>query len=405
MEVRPGYKLTEGGVIPEDWDAVPITSVARLESGHTPSKRRPNYWNGAVQWVSLHDTDALDALEIYFTSKTITEDGLKNSSARLLPAGTVVFSRTATVGKCCVMAKEMATSQDFACYICGSRLDNFFLVYLFRGMGRVWHSLMAGSIHNTIYMPVFKALKIALPPFEEQHAIATALSDIDALLDGLSRLIAKKRNIKQAAMQQLLTGQVRLPGFGGEWEVKTVAQLGTVITGGTPSTNRSEFWNGSIPWVTPTDISESRDIFNSEREITDEGLRSIRALPENSVLVTCIASIGKNAILRVPGGCNQQINAIVPAKEVLPEFLYYLFEHNKSVLLTNAGATATSILSKAAFSRLTFSIPFFNEQTAIATVLSDMDAEITALETRLTKTHALKQAMMQELLTGKTRLI
>jgi len=303
------------------------------------------------------------------------------------------------------MAKEMATSQDFACYICGSRLDNFFLVYLFRGMGRVWHSLMAGSIHNTIYMPVFKALKIALPPFEEQHAIATALSDIDALLDGLSRLIAKKRNIKQAAMQQLLTGQVRLPGFGGEWEVKTVAQLGTVITGGTPSTNRSEFWNGSIPWVTPTDISESRDIFNSEREITDEGLRSIRALPENSVLVTCIASIGKNAILRVPGGCNQQINAIVPAKEVLPEFLYYLFEHNKSVLLTNAGATATSILSKAAFSRLTFSIPFFNEQTAIATVLSDMDAEITALETRLTKTHALKQAMMQELLTGKTRLI
>lgn len=196
MDVRPGYKATEVGVIPQDWECVPIASVARLESGHTPSKRVPSYWGGCIPWVSLHDTQLLDGPEISGTSKTITEDGLNNSSARLLPQGTVVFSRTATVGKATVLAIAMATSQDFANYICGPKLDNRFLMYLFRSMGRTWRGLMAGSIHNTIYMPVFEALRIALPPLSEQRAIASALSDSDALLAGLDRLIAKKRDLK-----------------------------------------------------------------------------------------------------------------------------------------------------------------------------------------------------------------
>ena len=225
MEVKPGYKLTDVGIIPDEWKCAPIASVARLESGHTPSKKKPSYWGGAVQWISLHDTAALDGREIATTAKTITQDGLNHSSARLLPPGTVVFSRTATVGKSTVMATSMSTSQDFANYICGPDLDNHYLVYLFRGMGRTWQRLMAGSIHNTIYMPVFKALTIALPPLAEQRAIASALSDIDVLLNGLDGLIAKKRDLKQAAMQKLLTGQMRLPGFKGKWEVKTVAEL------------------------------------------------------------------------------------------------------------------------------------------------------------------------------------
>jgi type I restriction enzyme, S subunit len=210
VDVKPGYKQTEVGVIPDQWDCASIASVARLESGHTPSKRKPSYWGGSIQWVSLHDTKSLDGSQIWATSKTITDDGLNNSSARLLPEGTVVFSRTATVGKTTVLGRSMATSQDFANYICGPNLYNHFLVYLFRSMGTTWRGLMAGSIHNTIYMPVFKALKIALPPLPEQRAIAAALSDVDALLDGLDRLIAKKHDLKQAAMQQLLTGQTRL---------------------------------------------------------------------------------------------------------------------------------------------------------------------------------------------------
>src|SRR5437870_11807623 len=109
-----------------------------------------------------------------------------------------------------------------------------------------------------------------------------------------------------------------------DWAIRRVKQLGVVVTGSTPSTRVREFWNGDIPWVTPTDISDSKDIESSAREITARGLDAIRKLPPNSVLVTCIASIGKNAILRKEGASNQQINAIVPTNEYDADFLYYL---------------------------------------------------------------------------------
>ena len=146
-------------------------------------------------------------------------------------------------------------------------------------------------------------------------------------------------------------------------------------------------------------------MFSSEREITLLGLQAIRNLPANSLLVTCIASIGKNAILRNKGACNQQINAIIPNDNNSVEFLYYLVENSKSYLLGNAGITATLMISKKDFSEISFSLPPIAEQTAIATILSDMDADLTALEQQRDKTRAIKQGMMQELLTGRIRLV
>ena len=146
-------------------------------------------------------------------------------------------------------------------------------------------------------------------------------------------------------------------------------------------------------------------MFISERTITQEGLKAIRPLPPNTVLVTCIASIGKNAILRTEGGCNQQINAVVPNDAHNPEFLYYLFEFQTQHLFAQAGITATPIVSKKVFSGLSFRVPLVHEQQAIACVLSDMDAEIIALEQRKDKTREIKEGMIQELLTGRVRLV
>ena len=240
---------------------------------------------------------------------------------------------------------------------------------------------------------------------EEQRAIAEVLSDVDGLINALDILIDKKRAIKQATMQQLLTGKTRLSGFSGDWETKRVSDFGDVITGATPSTKINTFWDGTFPWITPTDITSKRDMIVSERMITQEGLNAIRTLSPNTVLVTCIASIGKNAILRTTGSCNQQINAVAPNDTHNAEFLYYLFEFNSNYLLANAGITATNIVSKAAFSNLVFEVPILDEQRSIAAVLSDMDSEITALEQRRDKTIAIKQGMMQQLLTGKVRLL
>ncbi len=399
MEVRPGYKQTEVGVIPADWPVVSIASVARLESGHTPSKKKPSYWNGSVPWVSLHDTSKLDSLEIHFTSHTITEDGLNNSSARLLPAGTVVFSRTATVGKCCVMARAMATSQDFACYVCGPSLNNYFLVYLFRGMDREWRNLMAGSIHNTIYMPVFKALKIPLPSIEEQRTIASALSDMDALLDGLDRLITKKRAIKQATMQQLLTGQSRLPGFSGEWEVKQLGDIAWIEMGQSPDSRHYNRSGNGLPLIQGNaDIEARRTVARVwTTQVTKEGVAG-------DLLLTVRAPVG--AVGKISEDCclGRGVCSIRP--KVDADFLFHTLVHLESAWKNlEQGSTFTSANSKQVAS-FTLLVPVDSqEQISIATILSDMDTEITALETRRTKTRAIKQAMMQELLTGRTRLV
>src|SRR5690606_13468574 len=148
-------------------------------------------------------------------------------------------------------------------------------------------------------------IQIPLPPLPEREAIAEALSDADAWIESLEQLIAKKRLIKQGAMQELLTPKE-------DWEVKKLGEVGEIITGGTPPTSNKEFWGSDIPWITPTDININKNIYFGERNITELGLKQLRPLPANTLLVTCIASIGKNAILRKKGGCNQQINAVVP---------------------------------------------------------------------------------------------
>lgn len=397
-------------MIPQDWRNLPITKLARLESGHTPSKRNSSYWGGTVNWISLFDTQGLSRNEISTTEKTITEEGLNNSSARLLPAGTVVFSRTATVGKTSVMASSMATSQDFANYICGPDLHNIFLVYLFRSMGRTWKTLMAGSIHNTIYMPTFKALKILVPPLPEQKAIAEALSDTDVLIESLEQLLTKKRQIKQGAMQELLTGQRRLPGFSGGWKTKRLNQLADIRSGGTPSTSQSEYWDGDILWCTPTDITGlngHKYLSDTNRKITSIGLRASSAelIPENSIIMTSRATIGECAINLLPLCTNQGFKNFIPFDGVDIEFLYYLLSAQKRRFISLCGGSTFLEIGKSQLAIYEVRAPELREQTAIASILSAMDEGITTLETKLQKARHLKQGMMQELLTGRIRLV
>lgn len=197
--------------VPSDWQLVTLSKVAKLESGHTPSRDKPDYWDGDIPWLSLADTEVLDALQLDQTSECVTTEGIANSSARVLPKNTVVFSRTATVGKASRMKRPMATSQDFANWICGPTLLPAYLVQVFRHMGREWDRLQEGSTHQTIYMPVFKKLQILLPPISEQQKIADFGEAFDLR-------IVEERNTRKmliqnrdALAQELLSGRLRLP--------------------------------------------------------------------------------------------------------------------------------------------------------------------------------------------------
>lgn len=196
--------------IPENWALAQLASVARLESGHTPSRKHPEYWEGDIPWISLHDSKRLDEPEILETSQTIGSLGLANSSARLLPKGTVVFSRTATVGKSTIMGAEMCTSQDFANYVCGERVHNRYLMHVFRHMEPEWQRLMAGSTHQTIYMPIFRDLQILLPPLEEQIEIASIADALEERIRSERRQVPLLAELKAALLSALTAGELRV---------------------------------------------------------------------------------------------------------------------------------------------------------------------------------------------------
>ena len=409
-QLPKGYKQTEVGVIPEDWEVDPLGALTdpKRPISYGIVQTGPSIPNG-VKCLRVLDVDdgRINKSDLITTTKTIS-DAYKRT---VLRAGDLVMPLRGKVGDVALVDGDLtgcnltrglaliAIRSDWSATFCKQSISSI------ATRNRLEQS-MNGSALQEIPIATLRTFMIALPPTKaEQEAIAEALSDADALIESLEQLLAKKRRLKQGAMQELLTGKKRLPGFSGEWEVKQVSEFGEIVTGGTPRTDIKGFWGEGYPWITPTDISSHRDMHTSERSLTQRGLNAIRSLPANTVLVTCIASIGKNAILKTEGGCNQQINAVIPYNSNSVEFLYYVFEASKHYLLANAGTTATSIISKAAFGELVYKIPSLPEQTAIAAILSDMDAEIAAVEARIAKARAVKQGMMQELLTGGIRLV
>ena len=396
MELKPGYKQTEAGVIPRDWDVVLLDSVARRASGHTPDKTHPEYWGGDIKWVSLADSQRLDNLYISETAATITPEGITNSSANLLPAGSCIVSRDAGVGKSAILAEPMAVSQHFMAWNCGPRLSNHYLYFLLQAMKPELERIAIGNTIKTIGLPYFKALRIQLPSIKEQNSIASALTDIDQFIRRLERSIAKKQGIKQAAMQELLTGKRRLLGFEGEWEVKKLGDIAEITMGQSPSSYNYNKQGRGLPL-----IQGNADIKNRETvprvfttQITKRGFNG-------DILMTVRAPVGEVSRANIDVCLGRGVCAICFRSNFLYHFLVFLepawAKHSK-------GSTFDSV-NAADIKAVDVHLPCDSlEQDAIAESLGEMDAELTVLEIRLAKAHAIKQGMLQQLLTGKIRL-
>jgi len=255
------------------------------------------------------------------------------------------------------------------------------------------------------------SVRIPLPPtLAEQEAIAEALSDADAHIESLEQLIAKKRLVKQGAMQELLTRKRRLPGFSGEWEVKRVGEFTDCTAGGTPSTLIPEYWDGNIRWMNSGEL-HLKKVEEVEGRITEEGLvnSSTKLIPEKCVLVG-LAGQGKTrgtvAMNLVPLCTNQSIAAIYPNQSYISDYLYHNLDSRYEELREiSTGEGGRGGLNLSIIRSIIIPFPSIVEQIAIAAVLSDMDAEIAALEEKLAKARLVKQGMMQELLTGRIRLV
>jgi len=420
MEVRPGYKQAEVGVIPKEWQTDLMSSITLLpiQNGVFNEPERKGRGCKLINVINLYsyvpiettDLERFDATrdeinrfgvnhgDLFFTRSSLTPDGIAHCN---------VYRR--------IFDEEIL----FDCHIIRVRLDQkkvdpFFLVRYCasRPARRYLIANAKTTTMTTIDQGVIAKMPIPLPAIHEQGAIATALSDVDALTNGLERLIAKKRDLKQAAMQQLLTGKTRLPGFHGEWEVKTLDEVCQKIQDGThfsPKLGGNDYFYvtsknirlGTLDMSTAERISATEhakiyarcDVKRGDLLLTKDGANTgnaaLNSLDEPFSLLSSVA------ILRFD------------CRRYSPTFFMYqvLSKDGQEQIKEMMSGNAITRLTLVKIRKLRFAVASFQEQAAIAAVLTDMDAELTTLEQRLAKTRALKQAMMQELLTGKIRLI
>jgi type I restriction enzyme S subunit len=390
--MKRGYKQSEVGVIPEEWEVRKIDSLCgTITTGKLDANAmRPD---GPYRFYTCaKDFYQIDKFAFDCEALLISGNGAHVGYIHYYQGKFNAYQRTYV----------LFGFRDDIKFIEHYLSDNF--------KKRIEVEVKAGGTPY-ITRPTIAETALPIPPLPEQRAIAEALSDVDGLLGGLDRLIAKKRDLKQAAMQQLLTGQTRLPGFHGEWEVKRLkAIVQTPVTDGPHLT--PQFFDDGIPFLSVNNLVGNRIDLKDLRFISqqDHELFSRKCKPrKDDILLGKAASVGKVAIVELDCEFNiwSPIALVRVSSDHAARFIYYQLQSadltGQITLLTNSSSQGN--IGMGDIEKLTLKLPPLPEQTAIATILSDMDADLTALEQRREKTRALKQAMMQELLTGKTRLL
>ncbi len=407
------YKQTELGIIPEDWEIMTFDELGTFSKGSGVSRAESNTGNiPCIRYGELytHHNDYIKAYNSYI-SKTVA------SKAKLLQYGDVLFAASGEtkeeIGKSAAFVNscEAYAGGDIIILSTNSKLcDAKYIGYASNAPYVTKQKATKGQGDAVVHITseAIKTISINIPPIAEQRAIAEALSDVDGLIAALDKKIAKKRLLKQGAMQQLLTGKKRLPGFTDEWETIRLGDWATMNSGGTPTSSVPEYYNGHIPFLSISDITEAGKYINkTEKTITEKGLNnsSARMFPAGTIMYAMYASLGKCSIANIELSCSQAILGITPKCRINPEYLYYYLSFIEEDV-KDMGQTGTqSNLSKQIVQDFMVKLPSdIKEQRAIATVLSDMDKEITDLEAQRDKYRLLKSGMMQKLLTGQIRL-
>ena len=392
MAVTLGYMQTDLEIIPIDWGILRIDPLASITTGSRNTQDRVE--DGSYPFfVRSQQVEKINTYSYDGEAVLTVGDGVGTGK---------VFHY--------INGKFDSHQRVYRISEFSDRLNGHYFFYQFsaRFYRRIM-SMTAKSSVDSVRMEMIAGMKVPVPPLAEQLAIVAALSDVDALVDDLDRLIAKKRDLKQAAMQQLLTGQTRLPGFHGKWQVKPLRDVANTDPEQLGPHTRKDF---AFSYIAIEDVKRGVLRSHSEQVFAEAPSRARRKLRENDILVSTVRpNLQSHLLFKGCDGdwvCSTGF-CVVRCREAMayPPFVFsQMFAEGvtRQIDALLAGSNYPAISSDNVAS-LAILFPCFDEQVAIAAVLSDMDAEIAALEARRNKTRDLKQAMMQELLTGKTRLV
>ena len=392
MELSPGYKQTEVGMRPEEWEVTRLGQFVALRRGHDLTERARRKGEipvlGSAGLNGFHDTALVRGPGLVLGRSGASFGQAHYCSADFWPHNTALYV-TDFFGNYPLFAFYFLKSIDFSRHNTGGAQQ---------------------SLNRNFIGPI----PISVPDRKEQEAIAEALSDADALIESLEQLLAKKRQIKQGTMQELFTGKKRLPGFIGRWTVKP---LGNVVahcsSGATPYRGRPEYYKGNVKWISSGELNYNV-IEDTIEHISQEAVKqtNLKIHPAGTFLMAITGleaegTRGACGIVGSPAATNQSCMAIYPSEDLSTAFLYHYYVlRGKALALEYCQGTKQQSYTAKLVRLLPITIPpTVEEQIAIATVLSDMDCEIRSVETRLAKARQLKQGMMEELLTGRIRLV
>lgn len=417
--IPSGYKSSPLGPIPEDWEVRKLGEVCAFLRTNTLSRNQLNDVNGDIH--NIHYGDVLvkypSIIDVQKQSiPFINSEDYKESMIDFIEDGDIVLADTAedeTVGKACEIANIGSEKilSGLHTMLIRPQKGLFFPCFLGYQVNSVSYrkqlqALIQGIKVCSLGKQAIANTYFAVPPLPEQHRIVSVLSLWDTAIAKQTALIEKLSLRKRGLMQQLLTGKKRLKGFEGEWKEVRMGDVALVIGGGTPNTGIFDYWNGNIPWFTPSEIGENKYVNISERTISEKGLNdsSAKLLPKGTILFTSRATIGAKAILTTEATTNQGFQSLVVTDGNNNEFIYYYLDIILNEIKQKASGSTFPEVSAESIRKIKVVIPNLEEQTAIASVLVDADKEIELANEKSARLQEEKKGLMQVLLTGKRRV-
>lgn len=395
------------------WDTATIGDFLDFKNGLNKSKEFFGHGTPIVNYTDVYKKRGLKKNDVC-GKVSLTRDEIHRFDAR---KNDVFFTRTSETPEEVGMSSVLLDDIDdcvFSGFVLRGRPKNDMFTpeyckYCFTTEA-VRNAITMGCTYTTRALTNGKqlsAIEIVVPSKPEQEAIAQSLTDIDELILSLEKLVAKKKAIKQGAMQELLTGKRRLPGFSEEWQNIVLGTVSSFYNGGTPSKTRKDWWSGNIPWISSSDLSESTiTSVKISRFVSQEAVArsATRICPRNAVLIVSRVGVGKVAVSPCELCTSQDFTTIVSSRHN-PYFLAYMLMPIMKKLAIQSQGTSIKGVTTEDIQKIAIPTPSEEEQNAIVDILADTDSEIEALEQKLKKYRQVKQGMMQQLLTGKIRLV
>ncbi|MBW2344065.1 MAG: restriction endonuclease subunit S [Deltaproteobacteria bacterium] len=365
--------------LPSAWRYAKIGKCCTIVSGATPRRNVPQYWGKDIPWVTPKDLSNLEGPVLKDTPEYISKEGYRSCSATILPKGSILFSSRAPIGLVSIAGRDMCTNQGFKSLIPGQDVYSGYLYHCMKWMAPKIADMGNGATFKEVSKEVVSRVEIPLPPLSEQKRIAAVLDKADAIRRKRQAAIKLADEFLRAVFLDMFGDPVTNPKG---WEVYPIMDLGKVITGSTPSSQKDGMFGGKIPFVTPGDLESDSD---AKRYVTEEGAKNSRTVREGATLVCCIgATIGKVDMAQSFCAFNQQINAIEWGDSVADIYGYWAMRFLKSLVIKKAITTTLPILKKSLFETIEIPLPSLDLQKKFESVflkhLSGINLEKAMLE-------------------------